>query len=65
MVIESGNPADSARLCPIIERQGAIYGRVPRKVAADDGYASQDNLARAKELGVKDVAFQKKRGLKI
>lgn len=65
VVIESGNPADSARLCPMIERQSAIYGRVPRQIAADGGYASQDNLARAKELGVKDVAFQKKRGLKI
>jgi IS5 family transposase len=65
VVIESGNPADSARLCPMIERQSAIYGRVPRQVAADGGYASQDNLARAKALGVKDVAFQKKRGLTI
>ncbi|TQE92875.1 MAG: ISNCY family transposase, partial [Spiribacter salinus] len=65
VVIESDNPADSARLCPMIERQSAIYGRVPRQIAADGGYASQANLARAKELGVKDVAFQKKRGLKI
>lgn len=65
VVIEQGNPADSARLCPMIERQSALYGRVPRQVAADGGYASQDNLRRAKALGVKDVAFQKKRGLKV
>ena len=49
----------------MIERQSVIYGRVPRQVAADGGYASQHNLAQAKELGVKGVAFQKKRGLRI
>lgn len=63
--IEDGNPADTARLCPMLERQKAIYGRVPRQAAADGGYASQDNLAKAKAMGVKDVAFNKKRGLKV
>jgi len=63
--IEDGNPADTARLCPMIERQQQIYGRIPRQVAADGGYASVDNLATAKNLGVKDVAFHKKRGLKV
>jgi IS5 family transposase len=65
IVIEEGNPADTARLCPMIERQIDIYGRVPRQVAADGGYASHDNLSSAKELGVKDMSFQKKRGLKV
>ena len=63
--VEEGNPADTARLCPMIERQKEIYGRVPRQVAADGGYACRDNLTQAKEKGVKDVAFQKKCGLKI
>jgi IS5 family transposase len=35
------------------------------RVAADGGYASQDNLASAKERGVTDVAFHKKRGLAV
>lgn len=63
--IEQGNPADAARLCPMIDRQQEIYGRVPRQVAVDGGYASTDNLEKVKAMGVKDVAFHKKRGLKI
>jgi IS5 family transposase len=63
--IEQGNPADTARLCPMIERQQEIYGRVPRQVAVDGGYASTENLEKVKGMGVKDAAFHKKRGLKI
>ena len=63
--IEEGNPADAARLCPMIQRQQDIYGRPPRQAAADGGYASKENLREAKELGVKDVAFHKRRGIKV
>lgn len=63
--IEEGNPADAVKLSPMLERQKQIYGRAPRQAAADGGYASQDNLAKAKEMGVKDIAFHKKRGLKV
>ena len=63
--IEEGNPADSARLCPMIQRQQEIYGRAPRQAAADGGYASRDNLREAKAMGVKDVAFHKRRGIKV
>ena len=49
----------------MIERQKQIYGRVPRQTAADGGYASKENLEKAKEMGVKDVAFNKKKGLKV
>lgn len=63
--IEQGNPADTARLCPMIDRQQEIYGRVPRQVAVDGGYASTGNLEKVKAMGVKDAAFHKKRGLKI
>jgi IS5 family transposase len=65
LVIESGNPADTARFLPMLERQTAIYGRAPRQVATDGGYASRSNLAAAKALGVKDVAFHKKKGLDV
>ena len=63
--IEQGNPADTARLCPMIERQKNIYGRVPRQLAVDGGYASMANLEQVKAMGVKDAAFHKKRGLKV
>ncbi len=65
VVVESGNPADSTRVVPMLERQNKIYGRVPRQASFDGGYASRANLAAAQALGVKDVCFAKKRGLKI
>lgn len=40
-------------------------GRVPRQAAFDGGFASKDNLAAIKGLGVTDVVFAKKRGLAI
>jgi transposase, IS5 family len=65
LVIETGNPADSARLLPMLERHHAFYGRPPRQAAADGSYASHDNLCRAKACGVRDMAFHKKGGLGI
>lgn len=65
IVIEEGNPADTDRLIPMLQRHENIYGSVPRQVAADGGYASIDNLKAAKALGVEDMAFNKKRGLAI
>lgn len=65
VVIEDGNPADSTLVKRSIERQVELYGRPPRQVSFDGGFASKDNLREAKELGVKDVAFHKKCGLEI
>lgn len=65
VVIEAGNPADSERFIPLLERQIEIYGRAPRQMAADGGYASKDNVWQAKAKGVKDVAFHKKKGLRV
>ena len=64
-VIEDGNPTDSALACEMIARQAKLYGRPPRQVAFDGGFASKDNLRNLKHDGVKDVMFSKKRGLKI
>ena len=64
-VIERGNPADSTRTVPMLERQQEIYGRVPRQASFDGGFASRKNLAGAKALGVRDVCFAKKRGLEV
>ena len=64
-LMERGNPADTEQFMTMLERQQEIYGRMPRQLAADGGYASKDNLAKAKEAGIKDVSFSKKRGLAI
>jgi len=64
-VIEQGNPADSTKFMHMLERQEDIFGRMPRQVSADGGFASKDNLKVAREAGVKDVAFSKKRGLAV
>ncbi len=64
-LIESGNPADTDLFIPMLERQEHFYGKPPLQTAADGGFASLDNLNRAKKLGVKDVSFSKKRGLSV
>ena len=65
LVIEAGNPADSERLLPMLERHIALYGQAPRQAAADGSYATHANLRQAKARGVRDMAFHKKRGLGI
>lgn len=64
-VIKRGNPADTNLFLPLMTRQEEIYGRPPRQAAADGGFASADNLEKAKELGIKDVAFAKRKGLSV
>lgn len=64
-VVEDGNPADSTLAVRMLERQREIYGRVPRQAAFDGGFASKDNLRDAKDLGVQDISFSKKRGLDV
>ncbi len=65
VVIESGNPADSEQFIPMVDRHIEHYGKAPRQVAADGGYASKENLDRAKQRDITDVAFHKKKGLAI
>ena len=65
VAIEEGNPADTDRLLPMLKRHINHYGCAPKQLAVDGGYASKDNLDEAKESGVKDVAFHKKRGLRV
>lgn len=62
--ILEGNPADSTLVESMLDRQEQIYGRYPLKVALDGGFASKENLLKAKERKIKDVCFAKKRGLK-
>ena len=64
-LIVRGNPADTEQYAPLLQRQQALYGRMPRQVSVDGGFASQDNLAFAKEHEIKDAVFAKKRGLSV
>ena len=65
VVVEAGNPADTERLLPMLERHIQHYGKAPRQMAVDGGYASEANLKEARAKGVKDMAFHKKRGLDV
>ena len=40
-------------------------GKVPTQAAFDGGFASKSNLVELKQMGLKDVAFAKKVGLKV
>jgi IS5 family transposase len=60
-----GNPADSTLAVTAMERQKAIFGRVPRQASFDGGFASKTNLDDIKTLGVSDIMFHKKRGLSV
>ena len=64
-LIAKGNPADSDQYIPMLERHKKTFSKVPRQVSADGGFASKENLKDAKELGVKDAVFAKKRGLSV
>jgi IS5 family transposase len=65
LVILDGNPADSTLALDMASRQKEIYQRAPLQIAYDGGFASRPNLETIKELGIKNVSFSKKRGLKI
>jgi IS5 family transposase len=64
-MITRGNPADTEQYAPLLKRQKDIYGRMPRQVSADGGFASKDNLDYAKANRINDAVFAKKRGLSV
>lgn len=64
-VIPKGNPADATWAVPMLQRQQRLYGRPPRQASLDGGFASRANLTAAKQLGVADVCFAKRRGLAV
>lgn len=63
LVVE-GNPSDVNMAAELMDRQVGLYGRPPRQASFDGGFACQENLASLKQMGIKDVVFSKKRGLK-
>ena len=60
-----GNPSDKEYFLDLISQQKQLFGKVPRQITADGGFASEDNVYDAKEMGVKDVCFTKPVGLEI
>jgi IS5 family transposase len=64
-VVLEGNPADATLSVEMVERQKEIWGQLPDQVSFDGGFASRANLKEIKGLGVKDVAFNKKRGIEV
>lgn len=60
-----GNPSDSEYFIDLIEKQRDLYGKVPRQTTADGGFASEDNVFDAQDLGVKDVCFSKPCGIPV
>lgn len=65
VVVEEGNPADSTRLKPMVERIKEIYGLLPKQVAADAGYVSKEGVKAVRKSGVKTVGLPRKCGMTV
>ena len=66
VAIEEGCPVDSSRLLPTINRIKECFGKLPHQVAADAGYASEENVWCFKALlDMETVGLPKKRGITI
>lgn len=60
MLMERGNPSDSARVHTLLGRHREVCGRVPREAAFDAGFTTVANVEEARRLGVRNAAFAKK-----
>jgi IS5 family transposase len=58
--VAEGNLPDAEVFITLVERHKAIFGKVPRQTTCDGGFASQENVHEARDMGVKDVCFTKK-----
>lgn len=65
VVVPRGNPADASMASAMIERHIEICGEPPQQVAFDGGFTSRENLDAIKDLGVRDVAFSKSKGIAV
>jgi IS5 family transposase len=54
-----GNPSDKNRYRPTIDRVMNNYGKTPRDIATDGGYASLENMQFSKDKGIVNVVFNK------
>ena len=65
MQVLDGNPSDRTLAVQTLQRVQSTLGKMPRQASFDGGFASKDNLRQLKELGIEDVVFHKKCGLRI
>jgi hypothetical protein len=65
LIVESGNPSDSANLEPMLRRSIENTGVTPSQASVDDGYASGEGLDGAKALGVEEVSISGAKGRKL
>lgn len=63
--ILEGNPADSDEFIPALDRHCGLFGKTPRQVATDAGFASKQNGEKARAMGVRDIAFSTSKGNKL
>jgi IS5 family transposase len=63
--IPKGNPGDVTWTVALVRRQRRLFGVAPQQAAFDGAFASGDNLAALKALGVVDACFAKTRGLTV
>lgn len=61
--IEKGNPSDKELYLPVLESLEEEHELIPRSTICDGGYASQDNVVKARSKGVQQAAFHKRAGL--
>jgi IS5 family transposase len=60
--VERGNPADTGQFLPALQRHNQRFGKVPKDVATDGGFASKDNAKKAREAGVTNIVFSALKG---
>jgi IS5 family transposase len=65
LVVEAGNPIDSSRVVPMLQRHRDLYGRVPEQASFDAGFSTKDNLAQVRALGVRDASFARRSGVDV
>ena len=63
--VESGNPADSANLEPLVRATINATTIVPNAVSVDDGYSSQVEVGKTKDLGVEKVSVSGAKGKRL
>lgn len=65
LTIEEGNPRDSELFLPVLDYHRSVFGKLPRSVVADGGYASQANVTAGRAMGLKHVVFHKPVGVSL
>ncbi len=64
-IILEGNPRDSDLAVLMMEMHAEQFGKPAEQAAFDGGFATKENLATLKGMGIKDVMFSKRVGLAI